>query len=665
LISLLGSTLASCTCAGSGTPNPAGADAGTTASGPAADGGSERVVACPGCPCFPGTVCTATVASGGASDGGAQSGNGSSPPPVCTQPNAAPTLIYPPDQVLFPPNTNVIEVQFRPGAGNTLFEIDFENARTDVRFITRCNPISNTRGIASGGCGFALSADDWHAIADVNRGGDPVQINVRATVGSGCVASSASRAMLFATEDLIGGIYYWQSVKVGGVPGKAGGIYRYDFGRPDLPAEPFLESSPSTNNRCVGCHFLSRDGNRITFGVDDPDSDDEYGDIHSALMDVDNKMLLANDLPPGFRTFSKDHSFMLASDGAADSNSPLFFRFNGNDGTPVDSPPIGDRRGTHPDWAPDDSKVVFAVPEAFLLNRGGMSTDNGDDQHFFGASLFTMSFDGSAFGMPTPLLHSSGENNYYPAYSPDGAFLIFNRVGASGVAGDAFANPAARVMAMPAAGGTPVDLARLNAGDGLSNSWPRWSPYLQQDRGHSILWVTFSSTRDYGLRVQNQEPNGVACYPPESPENSNTGHRCPLVPEQCGCDNTTPCPQFCVQPQLWMAAVEVDSSGGISAGVDTSHPAFWVPAQEISAHNHIAQWVGQVPGHHVMGPDGGFSEEDGGACTDPMGCDGGLEGHVLDSGTGGSCGTSGVACGPGLPGCCTAYICTNGACFRP
>src|SRR5207248_2974522 len=101
------------------------------------------------------------------------------------------------------------------------------------------------------------------------------------------------------------------------------------------------------------------------------------------------------------------------------------------------------------------------------------------------------------FGTPTPLLMSTGENNYYPAYSPDGSFLVFNRVmGAAGVATDAFSNPNARIWAMPANGGAPVDLARLNQADGLSNSWPRWSPYVQHDRGHSIVWVTFSSTRD-------------------------------------------------------------------------------------------------------------------------------------------------------------------------
>src|SRR5260221_8940874 len=132
---------------------------------------------------------------------------------------------------------------------------------------------------------------------------------------------------------------------------------------------------------------------------------------------------------------------------------------------------------------------------------------------------------------------------------------------------------------MAAAGGTPVDVARMNSHDRLSNSWPRWSHFVQHDLGHAIAWVTFASTRDYGLIVQNEDPNGVFCYPPETPENTNGSHSCPLVPTSCNC-TTVGCAQFCVQPQIWMAAVEIDASGGISAGHDTSHPAFWLPFQE-------------------------------------------------------------------------------------
>ena len=74
---------------------------------------------------------------------------------LCTcvsDPGENPQLVYPPDQVLLPPNMNVIEAQFMPGDNNTLFEIDFENAITDVRLETQCSSITNTRGSPTGGC---------------------------------------------------------------------------------------------------------------------------------------------------------------------------------------------------------------------------------------------------------------------------------------------------------------------------------------------------------------------------------------------------------------------------------------------------------------------------------------------------------------------------------
>jgi hypothetical protein len=612
-------------------------------------GSSTHVVTCPSCPCFPGTDCTASGADAGQ-------------PTACTGAGEAPTLVYPPDKVLLPPNTNVIEVQFLPGAGNTLFEIDFANASTDVRISTRCNPITNTRGGATGGCGFVLDMANWHYVADVNRGGDPVEVTIRATPDGMCVGKSATREISFATEDLLGAIYYWQSVTVMGTPGRAGGIYRYDFGREDIAPEPFLESSPTTGNRCIGCHFVSRDGVRMSFGSDDPDSDDEYGDLSSLLIDIATRNLLAQSLEPGFRTFNKDHTSMLDSDGAARNTPPAFFRYSGDTGDVLDKPPTGTKRGTQPDWAPDDSKVVFVEPTTFLLNRGGTATTHGDDSHFIGGSLFTMTWNGSAFSAPQMLLASMGENNFYPAYSSDSAFIVFNRVRAAqtGTAADAFSNPNAEIWAMAAAGGAPVELARLNQGPRLSNSWPRFSPFVQQDRGHRILWVTFSSTRDYGLRVQNQDPTGVFCYPPESPENDNRSHQCPLVPTSCGC-TATACPNFCVQPQIWMAAVEVDANGGISAGRDTSHPAFWLPFQEISAHNHIAQWVAAVPGHELDAgtTDGAPPGSDSGTGGAPDGAATGSDAAPADSGT---CGLATDMCGPGFPLCCSSLICSSGHC---
>ncbi len=35
----------------------------------------------------------------------------------------------------------------------------------------------------------------------------------------------------------------------------------------------------------------------------------------------------------------------------------------------------------------------------------------------------------------------------------------------------------------------------------LTNSYPKWAPFIERlDETHKLVWLTFSSTRQYGLR---------------------------------------------------------------------------------------------------------------------------------------------------------------------
>jgi hypothetical protein len=193
-------------------------------------------------------------------------------------------------------------------------------------------------------------------------------------------------------------------------------------------------------------------------------------------------------------------------------------------------------------------------------------------------------------------------------------------------ANDAFSNPAARIFMMPSGGGTPVDLAALNASGSITNSWPRFAPTTQTYKGHTIVWVTFASTRDYGDVVRNSTMVGgkpqFLCYPPESPEN-------PMGQKS----NVTSDPQ-CLQPQLWMAAIDITSAAG---GTDSSFPAFWLPFQLPSAHNHIAQWVVSLVGPPP--PDGGTAPDGGFMC-------------IPDN----------TPCTPGSPDCCNGICCNSAVC---
>jgi hypothetical protein len=572
--------------------------------------------------------------------------------PACAAGSEA-TIVYPNDGALIPPNLNTMDVQFMPGSNDTVFEVDFENAATDVRLTTTCaTKVSDTRMVNTGGCelDFKNVAGSWDFIAKSNRGGDPIKITVRATTDGMCASPSTNSTSFSVSEqDINGGIYYWQStVMAGGFGGVGGVIKRYAFGDTSLMATTIAPPpSSGANFTCEGCHFMSRDGNRMTLSGDDNDSDDEYGDVSMGDVDVAMNTFLSSTFygsgqQPGFQSFNPDHSLYVASNGegtnhanksggAAAPTQNVFFMFNGNNGMPATPAyaTIGTDttvRPTMPDWSPDGNNVLYVTSQG---TAGGPMWFNShkDDNHVFGGAIFSVPYMGNGtFGTPVSVVPSStGENNYYPSYSPDGKFIVFNRVPLAGMVNaiaacsgglcpnDSFSNPKARMWILPnVAGASTLDLEQANGSPAaspvdVSNSWPKWSPFIQQYKGNSLLWVTFSSTRDYGLHVRNHTMvggmNQVQCYPSDTPQTyPNTSHGSQFAAN-------------CQEPQIWMAAINLTKAGELMNMGDPSYPAFWLPFQDMTTHNHAAQWVQQV----VMMPpaDGGACVAAGQDCTAP------------------------------------------------
>jgi len=184
-------------------------------------------------------------------------------------------------------------------------------------------------------------------------------------------------------------------------------------------------------------------------------------------------------------------------------------------------------------------------------------------QRMWNGSIYQVSAQG---GTPQLLVQAASnlENDYYPAYAPDGRLLVFDRStctsgSSTGTECNADTNATATLMAIDtqAAGATPLALTNANKpgiADGtntaLTNSFPKWNPYLfGKLSGGNIAYMTFSSKRNYGLRT----PPGTGTL-------------------------------------LWMAAVDLDAP----AGTDPSSVAFALPFQDITTSNHIAQWTTQI-----------------------------------------------------------------------
>jgi hypothetical protein len=505
-----------------------------------------------------------------------------------------------------------------------------------VRVLSKCVATVDTRATPSGGCQVDLSSAMWDFIAKSNKGGDPIVVTVRATTDGTCASTSKNESKMSVSEqDIEGGVYYWKSTV--SASGTGGDIWRKSFG--DTLAEEKISPSNAT---CFGCHFLSREGLRMTVSTDDNDSDDEYADVRSGDVDVVKKAFIAGggifggaNQQPGFQAFNHDHTLYLGSNGngqqqnvGGTNTTAFFFLFNGDTAAAATPATVlagnPGERPTMQDWSANDKSVVFVKPtKAGWANRK-------DDAHVFGGSIWTMDYTGGTFGAPVEIIHSNGDNNYYPSYSPDTNFIIYNHVPLQGTAAtidacankmcpnDSFSNPKARISILPVGATASIDCERANGSPAaapvdVSNSWPRWSPFIQTYKGAKLLWVTFSSTRDYGLRVRNHVKVGgvdqVQCYPPDSPMDPGGSHGLPF-------------PGNCQQPQLWMAAINL-SAAEVSNPGDPSFPAFWLPFQDINTHNHTAQWTQTVV--TTPPPDGGTCIMGGEDCTKaPTACCGGL-----------------------------------------
>ena len=469
-------------------------------------------------------------------------------------PARAPDIVYPSGGVLVPPNLRLLEVHFRRGAaGNTLFELSFQNDLTDVVVYARC-----TAPLA-GGCIFTPDPVLWRWLADTNRGGQALVVRGRGTddAGSG-VGTSAEIDVSFSHDDVKGGMYYW---KTGGPGGSS--IMRFDFGNTAQTAAERFAGPEKAGGKCVGCHALSRDGSKMVAPAGGWDVEDML------LLDTATGASLGSPAQTAFASWNPDGSRYVGVFAYEGTTSYDLLLFDGGSGAPLGTIDIGAtaaQSATHPDWSPDGSRIVYT--------RTGKAYDGGaNNQRFYRAAIqMVEDRGGGAWQGPIDLVASqAGVNNYYPSFAPDSQLLAFNRstcpTGDSHKDCNGDSDPTASIYVMKPEPGAPViPLVRVNApgptdaGTALTSSWPRWAPFEFQrtdDPATRLVWVTFSSTRRYGLRSP----------PPGANDESASGSL------------------------LWMAAVDPER---VAAGEDPSFPAFCLPFQDLDTSNHIAQWTEEV-----------------------------------------------------------------------
>jgi hypothetical protein len=452
----------------------------------------------------------------------------------------APSLVYPNDGVIVPPNLGKLELHYQPGSGNTVFEVSFKSSVMDLKVYVSCSALN-------GGCLYLPDAQVWSWIAESHRGTDPVRWSVRGTDNNGtAIGASTEMSIAFAPRNLGGGIYYWTTA--------TGSIMRFDFASTTQTTAEAFVTPAMTGGTCVGCHALSRDGKKLVAEAGG------QNDGRILLLDVETRMPMvpfASTPKSNFESWNPDGSQFAGvwADSGSEFNLMIFNGTSGQIDEVVDTGGTQTNPTNHPDWSPLGDRIAFA-------NVGVMNTL----QMMYNCEIRSVAKVNGTWQPHQVLVpREAGKNKYYPAYAPDGKMLVFNESvcnsGNTGGECDADTNPTAKLRVVDGiAGGQVWDMTKANspgiadAGQtNLTNSFPKWNPFISEmnTQGGRLAWITFASTRKYGLR---------------NPPGSGT--------------------------LIWMAAVNLDAP----AGTDPSFAAFALPFQDITTSNHIAQWTTQVVG---------------------------------------------------------------------
>jgi hypothetical protein len=434
-------------------------------------------------------------------------------------PATAPTVVYPPVGVVMPRNLGDFEVHWTDGNAHDIFEVSLKTEFADVRaYVPGGNGDQNAGPDASY---MSFLATEWLAAVGFES---QVEFRVRAvsSANPGTVGAGAPQTVKLTNEDMLGGLYYWAAASALGSPE---GIWRHDMSMPGEPAQQFM-TVVQTGGTCVACHVLSRDGKEMAITYDGGNGAASMVDVAtSTRQDLSNKW--------NFGTFTPDGTKFLAV-----YNGTLQVRNYADQSILATMPAAG--VVTHPDLSPDGTKLVYVRPATFHA-----------DWTFDGGQIYWRTYDQAtdSFGPEMPLV-VDGQNNYYPSWSPDGNWVLFNH---APLGGDAYNNAAASLYVIKGDGSGPaMELAAADSGGGLTNSWGRWAPFAQTlgASNEPMFWVTVSSKRNFGVRLINAN-----------------------------------------RPQIWMTPFFPNQA---SSSIDPSNVAFRLPFQNIDSNNHIAQWTEKV-----------------------------------------------------------------------
>ena len=416
-------------------------------------------------------------------------------------------LAYPPAGALIPPNIGEMDVHWRD-ATKDVYEVQLSGP-----FVTLKTYV-NTLGAATW---TTLADQRWQQLSQGSTGLD-LEVRVRGLkISSPATFIEGTETVRVAAEQVKGGVYYWNTTKAA--------IMRFDMSKPEVPAEQFYPVVGQSG--CVGCHAVSRDGTVVAYRQEGGNMN--YGNA----LDVSSlaRKLTDNTQQWNFATIAPDNTEMFTTTQGGLFRTDL--------GTQVTTSLFTTPRISHPDVAASGDAIVATQ----MLGGSEVWTSAGQ------IVVFDYDKVAKTVGAPRPLAApSGGAYQYYPSFSPDNNWVIYNQ--ASG--GTSYNNPSAEMWVTKADGSLAAPI-RLTAAEvaGTYDSWPKWTPFITNEptttSSEPVIWFTVASQRPFGVRSVGAQ-----------------------------------------KPQLWLAPFFPERA---LAGQPATGPAIRLPFQALPEGNHIAQWT--------------------------------------------------------------------------
>ncbi|AKU98792.1 hypothetical protein AKJ09_05456 [Labilithrix luteola] len=320
---------------------------------------------------------------------------------------------------------------------------------------------------------------------------------------------------------------------------------------------------------CRVCHTVAQDGSRLVV---------QHGDNYAASSTYDLKnsnaetKLTGYDNLFGWAGLSPDGTmaFTNAADLAAGAPASRLYTFPPTSTTPLSVTGIPDnlKAGT-PTFSPDGKHVSFD----FISGAIGAATGNG-------TQLVAMDFDKTTLAftnLRTLATMTGGKRAGFPSFFPTNDAVAFHyQIVSSNHRYNTWHQATSQIWWSDLATGTAKSLEQLNGGqpDGTNRYLPtgpshatdevlNYEPTVNPVASGGYIWVIFTSRRMYG--------------------NVATADAWQSDPRSYDMTDLTKI----TTKKLWVAAIDLNAA----PGTDPSHPAFYLPAQELLAGNARGFWV--------------------------------------------------------------------------